>query len=318
MDSPKNESYSTASATVPLLDFRDVSKWYGAITALMGVSFNVGTEVVGLVGRNGAGKSTLLKVGAGLLSPSQGTADVLGHASSSQEARRVLGFCPDTDRLYESLTGRTFVAWLLRYHGLSPKSARSRAGEVLDELGLGTAMDRRIREYSKGMRQRVRLAQALAHRPRAVLLDEPMSGLDPVARVELATAISMLPANGVGVLISSHVLHELESIADRIVLLHQGRVLAEGRIAELREQLPNQPRQFRIIGAKPRALAARLLALQQVQGVIVKEEVLRVTVSDASGFTRAFTEIAADWPGGVSEIETLDEDLEFVFGNLVS
>jgi len=305
-------------SSVPLLEFRDVSKWYGAITALMGVSFDVGTEVVGLVGKNGAGKSTLLKVGAGLLTPSQGAASVLGERSSSRSARRLLGFCPDSDRLYESLTGRTFVAWMLRYHGLSLREARVRAGEVLDELGLGEDMDRCIREYSKGMRQRVRLAQALAHRPRAVLLDEPMTGLDPVARKELASAIVALPARGVGVLVSSHVLQELESIADRVVLLHQGRVLAVGRIAELREQLPGQPRQFRIVGCEPRALAARILSLPQVEGVVVLGETLRVTVSDTMGFTRAFTAIAADWPGGVTEIEPLDEDLAFVFGHLVS
>ncbi|MCA8952686.1 MAG: ABC transporter ATP-binding protein, partial [Planctomycetes bacterium] len=145
---------SVAPLSTALLEFDDVSKWYGSITALMGVSFELGTEVVGLVGKNGAGKSTLMKVAAGLLAPSQGRVRVVGEPAGSRAARRLLGFCPDTDRLYESLTGCTFLAWLLRYHGLSYRAARHRAAEVLDDLGLGAAMHRRIREYSKGMRQR--------------------------------------------------------------------------------------------------------------------------------------------------------------------
>ena len=306
------------SAARPLLEFRDLSKWYGAITALMGVDFQVGCEVVGLVGQNGAGKSTLLKVGAGLLAPSQGTATVAGEVAGSAAARCLVGFCPDTDRLYEGLTGREFTAWMLRYHGWSRRAARERAGHVLDELGLGAAMQRRIREYSKGMRQRVRLAQALAHEPAVVLLDEPMSGLDPVARSELAEAIAALPQRGVGVLVSSHVLHELEALVDRVAFLHQGRLLAQGRVRELRDQLPGQPRQFRVAGGNLRELAARVLALPQVDGVSMVDDAVRVVVGDVAGFHRAMTDLAADWEPGVSEIEPLDEDLAFVFGRLLS
>lgn len=302
-----------------MLHFGDVSKWYGAITALMGVSFSVAAEVVGLVGKNGAGKSTLMKIAAGLLAPSQGAVTVAGQPAGLRDTRRLVGFCPDTDRLYESLTGRTFVAWLLRYHGFGRRAARERAGDVLADLGLGDAMDRRIREYSKGMRQRVRLAQALAHEPRVVLLDEPMTGLDPIARRELGAVIRGLPARGVGVVVSSHVLHELESVTDRVVFIHQGRVLAEGRVDELRDQLPGQPRRFRIVGGDERALAARLLALPHVGGVrVLPDAVLEVTVDELSGFFRALTELAAGWEPGISAIEPLDDDLGFVFGSLVS
>jgi len=306
------------SATPPLLEFRDVSKWYGAITALNGVGFCLGAEVVGLVGNNGAGKSTLLRLGAGLLKPNLGRALVLGQPAHSTAARRRLGFCPDTERLFESLRGRDFVAWMLRYHGMTRRAARDRAGEVLDELGLGAAMHRRIREYSKGMRQRVRLAQALGHRPAVVLLDEPMTGLDPVARRELADAITALPRRGIGVLVSSHVLHELEAFVDRVVFVHQGRLLAEGRVAELRDQLPGERRRFRVKGGNLRQLAARILALPQVDGVTLDADSLSVVVGSAGGFHRALTELAAEWADGVVEIEPLDEDLNFVFGHLMS
>jgi ABC-2 type transport system ATP-binding protein len=295
------------------VEFRDVSKWYGAITALMGITFTIGREVVGLVGRNGAGKSTLLRVGAGLLRPSQGEARVLGLPATDRATRCRLGFCPDTERLYEGLTGREFVAWMLRLHGAPRTAARARAGEVLDELGLGAAMERAIRTYSKGMRQRVRLAQALAHRPAAVLLDEPMTGLDPVARSELGAVIRALPARGVGVLVSSHVLHELEAIVDRVVFVHQGRVLAQGRVADLRDQLPGQLREYRLAGGQLRALAARVLALPQVVGVRVEGAALRVTVADVQGFHGAITALAAAWSPGISELEPLDEDLAFMF-----
>lgn len=301
----------------PLLAFEHVSKWYGPITALMDVSFSIGTEVVGLVGRNGVGKSTLLKLAAGLLQPSQGSVQVCGLPASSRAARVLLGFCPDTDRLYESLSGRDFVAWMLRYHGHSRRSAQQRAEQVLDELGMGPHLHRRLREYSKGMRQRVRLAQALAHEPRLLLLDEPMTGLDPLARSELASILQALPQRGVGVLISSHVLHELEAIADRVVLVHQGRLLAQGPVATLREQIPGRPRSFRVQAGDLRDLAARLLLWPEVLGVQVHEDALHVTVAEVPGFRRAITQLGAQWPAGIREIAPLGDDLAFVFESLV-
>lgn len=312
-----DQATTTARAERPLLEFRGVTKWYGSVTALMDVSFQVGIEVVGLVGKNGVGKSTLMKLAAGLLRPSQGEVRVLDHEAGSVAARAGLGFCPDTDRLYESLRGIDFVAWMLRYHGYGATASRQLAGRVLDELGLGEHMHRRIREYSKGMRQRVRLAQALAHGPGVVLLDEPMTGLDPVARAELAEAIVALPARGVGVLVSSHVLHELEAIVDRVVLVHQGRLLAEGRVADLRDQIPGRPKVLRIVAGNPRALAARLISLPGVESVAVVDQALRVAVADVRGFQRALTAIAAEWAEGVREITPLDDDLSFVFEHLV-
>ncbi len=301
----------------PRLAFTSVSKWYGVVAALMDVTFQVGCEVVGLVGKNGVGKTTLMKLAVGLLAPSQGRILVDGLPAGSREARARLGFCPDIDRLYDELTGVQFVTWMLRYHGRSAREARERAEHVLAELGLAPHMRRRIREYSKGMRQRVRLAQALAHEPRCVLLDEPMTGLDPVARSELAGMIRGLPARGVGVLVSSHVLHELEAVADRVVLVHQGRLLADGRIGELRSALPSQPHRLRIACTHSRELAAALVGWNEVRSVAVIEDGVEVAIDGSATFHTRLTNHAAQWPGAIHEVMALDGDLASLFGYLV-
>lgn len=300
-----------------VLEFDSVTKWYGSVAALLDVSFQVRTEVVGLVGKNGVGKSTLMKLAVGLLDPSQGAVRVCGSDATSREARARIGFCPDFDRLYEPLSGVRFVAWMLRYHGVSSREATRRAGDVLTELGLAENMHRPIREYSKGMRQRVRLGQALAHRPQFVLLDEPMTGLDPVARAELSELIRELPQRGVGVLVSSHVLHELEAVVDRVVLVHQGRLLAEGKIDALRDQLPDRPHRLRINGARLRDLAGKLTAWPEVDGASFAGGALEVSLSGHGEFYERFSALAGEWQGGIHELIPLDDDLAAVFGYLV-
>ena len=312
---PPLETQSSAPPSA-LLTFANVSKWSGQVSALMDISFAVRGEVVGLVGRNGAGKSTLMKLASGLLRPSEGQVLVCGDDASTARARAQLGFCPDLDRLYERQTGREFVAWMLRLHGASAAAARQRAGDVLQELGLGEHMHRRVCEYSKGMRQRVRLAQALAHSPKILLLDEPMTGLDPIARHELAQQIMTLARNGIGVLISSHVLHELEAMVNRVLLIHQGRLLAEGRVAELRGQLRGQPHRLRLISECPRDLAAALVPLSQVVGMQLSPNAVEVSLSGEPGFYGALTKIAAA-RDLVSEAVPLDDSLASVFGYLV-
>lgn len=303
--------------TVAVLEFDRVSKWYGSISALTDVTLRVGCEVVGLVGRSGVGKSTLLKLAVGLLQPSQGSVRVTGVAAASRRARACIGFCPDTERLYDGLSAVEFVAWMLRYHGHGLLSARERSRRVLTDLGLGADMDRPIREYSKGMRQRVRLAQALAHEPDFVLLDEPMNGLDPIARRELGAHLRELPARGVGVLVSSHVLQELEGLVDRVMLLHQGRLLAEGRVTEIREQMPAVPHRIRVGAANVRGLAAEIVTWPTVQAVRLDGEALEVAVTGDVVFYDALTQLGATWPGGLSQVTPLDEDLASVFGYLV-
>ena len=300
-----------------LLRFSRVTKWFGTVAALMDVSFDIGREVVGLVGGNGVGKSTLMKLAAGLLKPSQGSVSILGALAGSTAARAIVGFSADVDRFPEHLSAHRFLAWLLRYDGFSNRAASERAERVLTELGLQDAMRRPLRTLSKGMRQRVRLAQALAHEPQLLLLDEPMTGLDPVARSEVAAILRMLPARGVGVLVSSHVLHELEALVDRVVLVHQGRLLAEGRVDELRRQVPEQAHRVRVAVARPRELAARLAAWPQVLGIQVHEAALDIEVSGATGFYEALTALGAEWEDGLHAITPLDDDLASVFGYMI-
>lgn len=300
-----------------VLEFDGVTKWYGSVAALLDVSFQVRTEVVGLVGKNGVGKSTLMKLAVGLLDPSQGEVRVCGRQATTREARARIGFCPDFDRLYEPLSGVRFVAWMLRYHGVGARQATQRAEEVLSELGLAENMHRPIREYSKGMRQRVRLGQALAHRPPFVLLDEPMTGLDPVARAELSELIRELPSRGVGVLVSSHVLHELEAVVDRVVLVHQGRLLADGKVDALRDQLPERPHRLRVHGARLRDLASELTHWPEVDGVTFLNEGLEVSLSGHGTFYERFSDLAGGWGGGIQELTPLDDDLASVFGYFV-
>ena len=300
-----------------VLRFDAVSKTYGQVSALMDVTFAVRPEVVGLVGRNGAGKSTLMKLACGLLSPSQGLVTVCGEQATRPSARRLFGFCPDIEQLPSHLTGRQFVAAMLRLHGVGARAAHVRAGAVLDELGLGANMERAIGTYSKGMLQRVRLGQALAHSPRVVLLDEPMNGLDPVARHELTEQIERLARSGVAVVVSSHVLHELEAMVDRVLLMHQGRLLAEGAVQELRNQLEGKPHRMLVRSRNPRVLARELASLPQVAGLQVREDSVEVSIAGQAGFYRELTGIGARAEGIVEEMVPVDDSLASLFGYLV-
>lgn len=299
------------------IEFDHVSKWYRQVSALIEVSFSLSPGVTGLVGQNGAGKSTLLKIVSGLLRPSLGEIRVCGESPRSAAVHRQLGYCPDLDKFYERLSGRRFVAWMLRYSGYSRADAHRRSGEVLERLGLGEAMHRRISTYSKGMRQRVKLAQALAHDPRVIILDEPLTGLDPVARHEIADLVRDLGRSGALVLVSSHVLQELQNVADRFLLLHQGRLMAEGELRELREQLEDRPRKITLRSRDPRALAVELCAIPQVGAVRIDQGAVSIDVRGPGVFDR-LTEIGAQDSGLVDELMVLDDSLEAVFGYLVS
>ena len=297
------------------LEFDHVSKWYKQVSALIDIGFRIGPGVTGLVGQNGAGKSTLLKLASGLLRPSLGEVRLCGGDPQRPAVRRSIGVCPDLDRFYENLSGVVFVSWMLRLQGFGARAARRRATELLGELGLGDAMHRRIAGYSKGMRQRVKLAQALAHDPSVVVMDEPLTGLDPIARHELGERIRAMGQRGVAVLVSSHVLHELQSVADHFVLVHQGRLVAEGGLRELRDQLADRPRQLTLKTEDPRALARLVCALPQVSGLRIEDGEVGVEVRGA-GLFEELTRIGAE-AGLVDELVVRDDSLEAVFGYLV-
>lgn len=259
------------AAANPLLVFQNVSKWYGPVIGLNDVSLVLKGGITGLVGPNGAGKSTLMKLATGQLRPNLGTVTLRGHAAWSAQAKRVMGFCPESDRFYEEMSGRAFVRCMARLFGYSRKEAKERTEKTLELVGMEDRSDRSIRGYSKGMRQRIKLAQALVHDPDLLILDEPMNGIDPVGRREWQELFFRLAEQGKSILISSHQLDELEKITDRIVVMARGLLVAQGTVAEIRDLLENQPMAVRIDCDQPRRLAAALLNMPSVLGVELNE-----------------------------------------------
>jgi ABC-2 type transport system ATP-binding protein len=217
-----------------------VSKWYGNVIGINKLSLRIPAGVTGLLGPNGAGKSTLLQLAMGQLRPSQGEVRVLGHAPWNNPAlNHYLGLCPEQDAFYEWMTGRDFVETCARLGGFWRPQARAAADRALELVGMTEHMGRPIRGYSKGMRQRTKLAQALVHDPQVLFLDEPLTGTDPVARRDLMDVILRLAGQGKSVLVSSHVLHEVQHLTPRIILLNRGRLVAEGHVRQIRDLIDN-------------------------------------------------------------------------------
>jgi len=249
-----------------LLD--DVSKWYGEILGVNGISVALGPGVTGLLGPNGAGKSTLLKVSAGLLHPSRGRVEIFGSDPCRDvEIYRRVGFCHDGDGFYDTLTGLDFLQSSLRLHGFAPSRARQMACNALEMVGLAGETGKRIGAYSKGMRQRLKLAHSVAHDPDIILLDEPMAGMDPVGRRYTLDLVRQWGDGGRVVIVSSHILHEIDILTPNIIMLSHGRLLAEGDIHEVRDLLSEHPHQVYIECANPRALSSYLIELEAVQNI---------------------------------------------------
>jgi len=303
-----------------LLVARDLSRWYGPVVGLVDVSLSLEGGIHGLLGPNGAGKSTFLKLVAGEIRPSRGSIEVLGlDPFANREHFAHSGFSPQQDALYGEMSGLAFVTFLVRLSGFPRREARARAARALDRVGLTAAMNRRTREYSRGMRQRVKIAQAIAHGPRLLVADEPLAGLDPVARREIADLVLELVREGVHVLVSSHVLHEIEALTSDVVLLHRGRVLAQGRVSEIRALLSRHPRKVELRARDGRRLARAVLELPGVLGLRISGDgtAVGVDTSDLEGFLTALPAAAAAAQAGISSLETPDASLEAVFDYLV-
>ena len=249
-----------APGTPPPITFTRASRWYGPVIALNDVTVSIPAGVVGLLGPNGAGKSTFLKLAAGQLRPSQGEVRLLGRpAWGSPEVFHRVGLCPETDAFWEQLTGLQFVTTLLRFTGYDEAECRHRAENALHQVELLDAKDRKIGGYSKGMRQRVKLAQAIAHEPEVLLLDEPVSGMDPVNRRRTIDLVRKLGREGKTVVVSSHILYEVEAMTRRVLLVHNGRILAEGDVREIRDLLDEHPHTVALRARDPRRLAAAIV-----------------------------------------------------------
>jgi ABC-2 type transport system ATP-binding protein len=292
-----------------------VGKWFGEVIAVNNCTLSVGTGVVGLLGANGAGKSTLFKMLAGLIEPSHGEVRVFGRRLRTDVGwyRRV-GFCPESDALPDWMTGREFISLMLRLMGLEKAAIQERTNYWLDRFELTDAAGRRLGGYSKGMRQKIKLAQALAHDPDVVFLDEPLNGMDPVSRKQSIDLVRELGAAGKTLLVSSHILPEVESMTDQIILIDRGRVLAEGAVTEIRDMIPEHPTTVALASDDARGLAGFLIGRPHVVSVEVQDDRQVVVRTDhAIEFYRLLPGWLLDNDLVVEEILTLDDSLEAVF-----
>ena len=297
----------------PTIAVDGVSRWFGGVVAVSDVSLVVEPGVTALLGPNGAGKTTLLRAIAGLIAPSQGTVRVFGEpVRGNPKLYRRIGYMPEHESVYDFLTGRQLVELCARLQAVEGRDdAVAKAIETVDLAG---AQGRRLHEYSRGMRQRMRLAATLVHEPPLLLLDEPLSGTDPVQRRHLSEVIRELGAAGRTIVVSSHILEEVEELADRIHLMVGGKLAASGDFRAIRQQLDNRPFVVRIDAANPRALAAGLLEVEAVESVEIDGEGhLRVRSRNVSLLQRSLPTVAQELGIRLLRVEPLDDSLESVF-----
>ena len=296
-----------------------VSKWYGQVSGLNNVTVSIPPGITGLLGPNGAGKSTFMKLMTGQLKPSQGTIRILGEPIwGNPPIYDRIGFCPEQDSFYDRMTGLEWVTALVRLNGLSDADADAAAKRAMDRVDLMYAADKKIGAYSKGMRQRVKLAQALVHDPELLILDEPLTGMDPLMRRKTIRLIKDWARAGKHIIVSSHILHEIEAMTSNILLINNGRILAEGNVHQIRDLIDTHPHTVYVRGADPRALARRFLLEDDVLSMQLETDAVVVQTSRPDSFYARLTELAASGEAGViDEVQSPDDNLQAVFKYLV-
>ena len=302
-----------------ILTSANLSKWYGQVIGLNDVTVSVPPGITGLLGPNGAGKSTFMKLITGQLRPSKGEVKVLGEPIwGNSDLYFRIGFCPEQDAFYDRMTGLEWVMALVRLNGLSDAEAKIAAERALTAVDLMDAAGKRIGAYSKGMRQRVKLAQAIVHDPELLILDEPLSGMDPKMRRRTMKMIREWAKQGKSILVSSHILHEIESITSNILLINNGRILAEGNVHQIRELIDTHPHTVYIRAENPRGLAREFLARADVISMRFEPGALVVETGKPDEFYAGITELVASGAvGAVEEVTSPDDNLQAVFKYLV-
>ena len=296
-----------------------VSKWYGQVSGLNDVTVSVPAGVTGLLGPNGAGKSTFMKLITGQLKPSKGVVRVLGEPIwGNHRLYNRIGFCPEQDAFYERMTGLEWVTGLIRLNGLSDGEASAAAGRALEAVDLTSASGKKIGAYSKGMRQRIKLAQAIALDPELLILDEPLNGMDPIQRRRTIQLIREWAGLGRSVLVSSHVLHEVESLTSNILVINNGRIVAEGDVHQIRELIDEHPHTVSIRTEQPRVLAREILVEDGVVSGRFERGLVVVETEKPDAFYTRLTELAASGASGtIDEVTSPDDNLQAVFKYLV-
>lgn len=300
--------------------FENVSKFYGDVLGISKVHLSIPKGITGLVGPNGSGKTTLMNLLCGLLRPTQGCISVLGIPPDRPEQLfQLVGYCTQFDSFPRNLTGRQFIESFLQIRGKSRLQAAELAQKALVRVNLLEAADRKVAGYSKGMRQRIKLAQAMAHEPQVLILDEPLNGLDPLARMEILALFRSQANEGRHVIISSHILHELDKISDQVILLSSGRVMAEGNIHEVRREMPEYPLQVLIRCDRPAQLAARMLEQDHVVEIRMHDDRqgLLVKTRDANKFYLTLNDVIVETGMKIDTIFPADDDVHSVYEYLL-
>ena len=307
------------AAVSPVVSAEHLSKWYGQVIGLNDVTVAVPRGITGLLGPNGAGKSTFMKLITGQLKPSKGSVSVMGEPIwRNPSAYFRLGFCPEQDRFYERMTGREWVTALVGLNGVTEAAAKDMAARAIDIVGLTDVADKKIAAYSKGMRQRIKLAQALVHDPELLILDEPLAGMDPLVRRKTIRLIKEWGRAGKSIIVSSHILHEIESMTSNILLINQGRILAEGNVHQIRDLIDEHPHTVFIRAERTRELAREFLSDDQVLSLRFEDGGVVVQTGRPDLFYSHVTELAASEAfGAIHEVTSPDDNLQAVFQYLV-
>jgi ABC-2 type transport system ATP-binding protein len=302
-------------ATAPPLLFEQVSKWYGPVIGVNQITLELRAGITGLVGANGAGKTTLLRLASGHLRPDLGTVRVCGVDAWDHRAKRDVGYCPEADTFYEEMSGRRFVETMARLSGFSRRQAHRRTAATLELVGMAGRAEQRLRGYSKGMRQRIKLAQALIHDPRLLILDEPLNGIDPVGRQESLQLFRELAGRGKCLLVSSHELNELEKLTDHVAIMARGRLAAVGTLTQIRDLLDHHPLSIKVICDQSRKMAVALLNLPDIVGIdIASADSLVLRAQNPRRFFHDFACLVLEENYDVRHLETLDDSTSAILG----
>ena len=302
------------------IQFENVSKFYGEVLGVNNVTLSLPPGITSLVGPNGSGKSTLMNLMAGLIQPTRGRVEVMGFSPRRPEAMfRVIGYCTQYDSFPPGVTGFEFIYGWLRLHGLDRHQCAALTNEALQRVRLTDAAHRPVAGYSKGMRQRIRLAQAISHHPTVLILDEPLNGLDPMARAESIALFQDLGHEGLHVIISSHILEEVDRISDQVVLMSHGYVVAEGDIREVRSEVKDHPIQVLIRCSHPGALAARVFGQDHVVEASLHEDGggVLVRTRDADSFYLLLNQIAREGLVDIDAVAPADDDVNSIYQYLI-
>jgi len=310
-----------SSSSDTMIVFEDVSKFYGEVLGVNRVNLQIASGITSLVGPNGSGKTTLMNLMTGLLRPTSGRITVLGMSPTEpEEMFRKVGYCSQFDSFPRGATAREFIEFYLRVHGYTKQQTADLAQQALERVSLTEAADRKISAFSKGMRQRVRLAQSIAHDPSVLVLDEPLNGLDPMARAEIIRLFRALADAGMYLVISSHILHEVDMMSDSVVLLHNGYVVAEGDVHGVRDEIDEHPIQILIRCDRPQTLAARLFEYEHTVEARIHEDRkgLFVKTRRPDDFYLLLNRLITEHGLQVESVAPVDDDLNAVYQYLIT